>query len=420
MVDSEASVASGQPGVEQRHWEFLARLGEQLAVTLDPDDAVQRLARCLVPDIATSCVIDLVEEDGGQRRVVVTGGDGPEARQVERELEAYRVSMESDHPVAQVMRSRKPVLINGWNEQLLEHLAQDERHFELLRAMPVRSVLAVPVVARDRHIGVIALFSERERGFTEADVPFMEEIANRAALAIDNARLYRRLEEANAAKDEFLSLVSHELRSPLTTVLGNALTLQGHSDKLDEQTKHEALGDIVSESLRLQNIIDNLLFLARAEQGLLERESLFVIGAVEKVVGRHQRAHPGRKIETVQTAGRRPVTFPVGYLDQVVDNLLSNAEKYSPSDAPITIAVQRDERGVTVTVSDGGAGIPEGQLEHLFEPFYRGPATRNRVAGLGIGLAVCKRLVEAQGGTIWARNRPDGGAEFGFSLPVTE
>ncbi len=420
MSDSQASVAPGRAGVERLHWEFLARLGEELSLTLDPDDAVERLADCLVPDIAASCIIDLVEEDGSQRRVVVIGGDAPAARQLERDLADYRVSLESEHPVAQVMRSRKPVLINGWTEEILERLAQDERHLTLLRGMSVRSVLAVPVVARDRDIGVIALFSERERGFTDLDVPFVEEIASRAAFAIDNARLYRKLEEANAAKDEFLSLVSHELRSPLTTILGNALTLQGHSSKLDEQTKHDALGDIVSESLRLQNIIDNLLFLARAEQGqLLERETQFVIHAIEKVVARHQRANPGRRIEITQTSGMRPVTFPAGYLDQVIENLLSNAEKYTPIESPISVEVRRDEHEVTVTVADRGPGIPADQIEHLFEPFYRAPGARRRAAGLGIGLAVCKRLVEAQGGQIWARNRPDGGAEFGFSLPVT-
>jgi signal transduction histidine kinase len=405
---------------EHWQWEFLARLGEQLATTLDPDDAVRRLARCLVPDVALCCIVDLVEDDGGQRRVVSIAGDNEDSRRRERDLERYPASMDSDHPVALVLQIRKQVVINSWEDELLCSLAQDEHHLELLRALPVQSVVAVPIVARDRDVGVLSLFVGDERRLSDEQLPFVEEIASRAAFAIDNARLYRKLQEANAAKDEFLSLVSHELRTPLTTILGNAMTLQSRADKLDATMRREALNDIASESLRLQNIIDNLLFLARAEQGqLLERETQFVIHAVEKVVARHQRANPARRIETVQTSGMRPVTFPAGYLDQVVENLLSNAEKYTPIESPITVEVRRDQHEVTVTVADRGPGIPEDEIEHLFEPFYRAPGARRRAAGLGIGLAVCKRLVEAQGGQIWARNRPDGGAEFGFSLPVT-
>ena len=422
MADSQPSSVAPRRVKSGEHWQwqFLARLGEQLAATLDPDDAAQRVARCIVPDVADCCIVDLVEDDGCQRRFVAIADGMEAARERERELEYYRAPMGSDHPAALVLHNRQPVIINSWEDQLLRSLAQDERHLELLRSLPIRSVLAVPIIARDRDIGVLALFSSRECGFSEEQLPFVEEIASRAAFAIDNARLYRKLEEANAAKDEFLSLVSHELRTPLTTIVGNAMLLQSRIDQFDEETRHDALRDIASESLRLQNIIDNLLFLARAEQGQLEHETQFVIHAVENVVARHRRAYPGRRIETVQTAGMRPVTFPAGYLDQVVENLLSNAQKYSPPDSPITVEVRRTETEVIVTVADRGPGIPEERADHLFDAFYRAPGTSWRAAGLGIGLAVCKRLVEAQGGTIWARNREGGGAEFGFALPVSD
>jgi two-component system sensor histidine kinase KdpD len=256
----------------------------------------------------------------------------------------------------------------------------------------------------------------------------LSEIARRTAAAIDNARLLgetRRvadeLRAANAAKDEFLGLVSHELRTPLTAVRGNAEVLLQRMEQLNESGREGALRDIANESERLNRIIDNLLLLARVEQGQeAEREPLVVVRIVERVLARHRRRNPSRGFEIVEHDRPRPVSFVEGYLEQVVENLVSNAEKYSPSHEPIRIEIERDDMEVRIRVLDRGVGITQEEADQLFEPFYRARATSGRAAGLGIGLSVCKRLVTAQGGRVWAQPREGGGAEFGFALPILD
>jgi two-component system sensor histidine kinase KdpD len=146
-----------------------------------------------------------------------------------------------------------------------------------------------------------------------------------------------------------------------------------------------------------------------------------VIEVVRRIVARHQARHPKRRIKVVEKQRkRRPVNFTEGYLEQVVENFISNAEKYSPPDEAITIEIERTSTDVRIHVLDRGHGIKDADAARLFDAFYRAESTSKKVAGLGVGLAVCKRLVEAQGGTIWAHPRDGGGSEFGFSLPVIE
>jgi signal transduction histidine kinase len=185
--------------------------------------------------------------------------------------------------------------------------------------------------------------------------------------------------------------------------------------------REQALGDLLHEGERLGRIIDNLLLLARAEQGQFsELEPMLVVRVVEQVVALHRRRFPSRHITIEDDMKRRPVLFRPGYLELVIDNLLANAEKYSPSDAPITVQLQRTDEEVRVRILDLGAGIDPSDLDRLFEPFFRSQATSQRASGMGIGLAVCKRIIESQGGRVWARPRADAGSEFGFSVPVIE
>jgi signal transduction histidine kinase len=225
---------------------------------------------------------------------------------------------------------------------------------------------------------------------------------------------------ANAAKDEFLSLVSHELKTPLTTIRGNADVLHRRDGDIDPESRRVALADIVTEGDRLNRIIENLLLLARAEGGQgLQAEPILAIRVVKRVVDRHRSQYPWRTFEIVERGDPRPVIFSEACLEQVTENLISNAEKYSPSTEPIVIHFDRLEHELQMRVLDCGQGIEAKEAEHLFDPFYRSNDARGRATGLGIGLAVCKRLVETQGGRVWARGRPEGGSEFGFAIPIS-
>jgi signal transduction histidine kinase len=224
------------------------------------------------------------------------------------------------------------------------------------------------------------------------------------------------LRKANAIKDEFLGLVSHELRTPITIVCGNAEILDKRWATLDEESKRTAIHDIRVEGERLSRLVDNLLVLARFGLFQLPNEPILPLPLVKGVVDEHQRLHPERELEV---HGDAPVAIgaPVA-VQQVVDNLLSNAEKYSPAGAPIDVSLRETRDSVEIAVHDQGEGFVPEEFERAFEPFYRAEGANDGVPGLGIGLAVCRRLVEAQGGVIWARRPRQGGFEVAFTLPL--
>jgi signal transduction histidine kinase len=237
----------------------------------------------------------------------------------------------------------------------------------------------------------------------------------------ERERLVGELKAALAAKDEFLGMVSHELKTPITTIFGNAEVLRLRGDRIPAGSRQEALADIANDAGRLNRIIDNLLVLARLERGQeIETEPVFITHLAERSLDAHRRASYGRQIEFSSAARDSLVQASPIYVEQVLRNLLSNAEKYSPPGTPIEVEVRRSGGAARIVVRDKGGGFAEGEAEKLFTPFYRSPATADQTSGVGIGLAVCRRLVEAQGGEMWARPRAGGGAEFEFTLPLAD
>ncbi len=339
-------------------------------------------------------------------------------------------------------RGPQRVLAEPW---ILEDVRSDPRVADLRHrydAEGIVSMFVCPLTNGQEVNGTVAFYYRSLHRFTDLEVRVGVALANLASASLNTARLFEQneqargrlrqtnaelegiaaeLREANAAKDEFLSLVSHELKTPLTTIRGNAGVLFTHKDSLEAGARDDALRDIVAESERLHRIIENLLLLARAEQRSgLEAEPVLVVRVVERVVKSQRQRRPDREIEIIQEGKPKPVIFSEASLEQVIENLISNAAKYSPSGAPITIAFSRTSREVRLRVLDRGVGIDDIDLDRVFDRFYRSASARGRAEGLGIGLAVCKRLIEAQGGRLWAKPRDGGGAEFGFALPITE
>jgi len=226
------------------------------------------------------------------------------------------------------------------------------------------------------------------------------------------------LRRANAAKDEFLSLVSHELRTPITIILGNSRVLTRLRTAVDHDSLMQALDDIHDEAERLNRIIENLLVLARVERGQADLETLQVAHVLETLVEAHRRQYPRRDVRLNIDEDALLVEGSEFCIEQSVRNLLSNAEKYSPPEAPIDVTISRSESAVVVAVSDRGIGINQEEMREIFKPFYRSSKAQS-VSGVGIGLTVCERLVEAQAGKIWAEAREGGGTTIAFSLLAT-
>ncbi|HUG14307.1 MAG TPA: ATP-binding protein [Thermomicrobiales bacterium] len=230
------------------------------------------------------------------------------------------------------------------------------------------------------------------------------------------------IRDAEQLKDDFLSIVSHELRTPLTTIRGGATMLLRDSGRLDAETRDEILGDISNESNRLAILVENMVQLAHIRAGRLamETEPVHVLGAIRSAVNAEQQQLASRKC-TMTSSPDLVVAADPRSLDQIIRNLLHNAVKYSPPESPIEVSATRDDqlKMAAISVRDHGIGIDEKDVPHVFERFRRASAVESsQIPGMGLGLYLCRELVEALDGKIWIESPPDGGTIVAFSLPV--
>lgn len=241
----------------------------------------------------------------------------------------------------------------------------------------------------------------------------------RATLVENLEDALARLQIANAAQDEFLSLVSHELRTPITIVLGGAEHLNDRWDTIEATVRSEIIRDITSAAWRLKQLVENVLILARAEhEHTTELEPVLLGRFVSNTVDEFRRTNVGRPVTLNLPADDSIVEGSPVFLEQIVLNLLSNANKYSPAGAEITVSIATTAVAVRVEVADRGDGLSAEDAERAFEAFYRGERAQKHASGFGVGLAVCRRLASVMGAQVAARPRAGGGTVFTLELPV--
>ena len=227
--------------------------------------------------------------------------------------------------------------------------------------------------------------------------------------------------QRQAVRDTFIGVLSHELRTPVTTIYAGAKVLSRPGD-LPEETRQEIFSDIVIESERLHRLVEDVVAMTRfgEESEEVGEEPVLLQRLLPGVIASEQTRWPAVAIKATVPLGLPTVFADPTYVEQVVRNLVSNAAKYGGPGAAVTALVERTDREVLVRVLDDGPGFPADEAERLFELFFRSARTARTAAGAGIGLFVCARLIRAMGGRIWAANRPEGGAEFGFALRIME
>ena len=244
-------------------------------------------------------------------------------------------------------------------------------------------------------------------------VDVTERLAGEQALLASTAAL----EASNAVKDEFLGLISHELRTPVTSIYGNAVLL---GSRLDGTAEAGMIKDIGDDADRLLRIVENLLQLTRLGAGTkLDREPHVLDHVVQAAVDSRRRRKPEREIRLSVERSSLIVFADSIALEMLVENLLSNADKYSPPGEPIDVEIGVDGETAIVRILDRGIGIAPDIADDVFTAFFRADQARRTAGGVGVGLAVCKRIVEAHEGRIWAGPRDGGGAAIGFSLPLS-
>jgi two-component system, OmpR family, sensor histidine kinase KdpD len=292
--------------------------------------------------------------------------------------------------------------------------------------LPGASALYLPLVASRGAVGVLGV---RPVDRTALEAPErlhqLETFANQTAVAIERAQLADEAQDAQVRieterlRNSLLSSVSHDLKTPLATITGAVSTILDNGATLDERLRHELLESVREEAERLNRLVQNLLEMTRLESGALQLRREWhpieeVIGAALSRLGKRL---TGRRVTT-----RVPPDLPLVAIDdvlveQVLVNLLDNALKYTPPGSPIDILATATDRAITVEIADHGPGLPRGEEDKVFEKFYRASSEAGR--GAGLGLAICRGIVEAHGGRIWAQNLPEGGVAFLFTLPLT-
>ena len=410
---------------EQRRSRFLANVSALLATTLDYEATLRNLARLAVPELGDWCVIDMLGEQGQMRRVAVAHvvpAKEPLAWELERR---HAMHPDDAYSPAQVARTGRAELIPEVTEALLAKAARDPDHLDLFRQLGLASHICVPLVARGRTLGTLSVAtSGAGRRYTREDLAFTEEVAARAALAVDNVRLYREAQETSRLKDEFLATLSHELRTPLTSVLAWMWMLR--RGRLDGQAVERAR-DTMEKSIRsLLRIIDDLLDVSRAIRGQLRLE-VRPIGLVPVIQGAVEAVRPAAtardiRLRTTIDSDAGLVQGDPSRLQQVVWNLLTNAIKFTPAGGRVHVRLERGDAAAIVTVSDSGPGIPPEFLPHAFERFRQADASATRAqGGLGLGLDIVRHLIELHGGTVKVESPGEmGGATLIVTLPLLE
>jgi PAS domain S-box-containing protein len=407
---------------EQR---FLAQASQTLASSLDFEVTLDQIANLAVPALADWCAVHIVDEDGLIRRLAVAHVDPAKAARARARPERYAPDRNARYIVSQVVRSGRSELYPEVTEEVLVASARDAEHLELLRWLGFRSYICVPLLMQNRTLGTITLVTaDSGRRYGARDLAMAERLAQRAATAIENAQLHRKAQEAIRVREVFLSVASHELKTPLTTLLGNAQLFQRRADRehsLGERDRR-SLALIVEQSRRLNRMIEALLDLSRLETGQLsiERVPLDLVALMRRVC---DEVVPGLDEHTLSFSAP-PEPLPIQgdelRLEQVLQNLIQNALKYSPRGGEIGVRIARRDEYACIDISDQGIGIPQAALPRLFTRFYRASNVNpQHISGMGVGLYVVKEIVALHGGKVGVTSQEGVGSTFTICLPLS-
>lgn len=402
---------------------FLSAASATLAEVIDYETTLQKVASLSVPYFADWCAVDMAAPVGSPRRLALAHVD-PRKIQIAQEIERRS-------PIAQRLPDAAFQVLKAGKSALSVDVAESEQMkgkstsapTSLLPVLGLKSFICVPLKVRDRVLGVLTfVMGESLRRFSQSDLAFAEELARRAAIAVENSQLYGNLREADRLKDEFLAMLAHELRNPLAPIR-NALQI------LKMPTADSAMLDQVRDTAERQvqhmaRLLDDLLDVSRISRGRIElrRELVDVASIVHRSVEavhsvleeRHHRLTISLPSETLRVDGD-PTR-----LEQVLTNLLNNAAKYTDSAGQITVCVERAGTQVVIKVKDTGIGIAPESLSRIFDLFVQAERRLDRSqGGVGIGLTLVRKLVELHGGTVEAFSEGLGkGSTFVVRLPT--
>jgi PAS domain S-box-containing protein len=408
---------------------FLSDATTVFASSLDYELTLAGTARLAVPYMADYCLVHMLEDDGQTIRRMIVAHEDPEREEAWRDMQRrFPLDLNTPHTIAKVLRTGQTEWFSHVSDELMQAEVRNPEEIRMLQEFNIRSSMVVPLIARGRTIGTLTFIrAESAHHYTEDDLAVATELARRAALAIDNARLYRRAQEANRAKDEFLATLSHELRTPLTPIIGWVHMMS--TGQLNDTEIAHGLAVIGKNSQSLSRLINDLLDMSAILSGKMRIDTLpvplesVIKEAIETVRPQAAKQNivielaPCEKMDDVVVSGDRT------RLVQVFWNLLTNAVKFSPESSRVRIVCEiAGGSAVRINFEDEGEGITPEFIPHVFERFRQQDMSTTKMhGGLGIGLALVKSFVEAHGGTVSVASAGEGrGSRFTVTLPLMQ
>lgn len=417
----------------QRRSMFLAEASDLLSSSLDYQTTLTSVARLAVPHIADWCAVDIRESSGERRRLAVTHLDESKT-QLAYELERKYPDLPTD-PIPTVMRTGEARMVPTISDSMLRAGARDDEHYDLLRTLGLKSCMMVPIIARERILGTITFVTaESGRSYDEADLQLAKDLARRAAIAMDNAALYAKAQEGknqaeqaleslrkiNEDLQQFAYVASHDLQEPLRNIT-NFVQLLGRKYKSDSDAETaNFIAYIVNGVQRMRTLISDLLDYSRVAN--IDQQEPFRETDINDVLNITVMNLHSAIQESGATVARGPlpkVLADFGQLAQLFQNLIGNAIKYRNKDVEAKIEVTAERVGAewVFTVQDNGIGIDSKYAERVFGIFKRLHGA-GQYSGTGVGLAICKKIVERHLGRIWVESEPGRGSAFRFTLPA--
>lgn len=402
---------------------FLAHASTSLAALVDRESALQQAARLPIPFLADWCVVYVVDGDGDIEYHAHAHVDAAKDRLLGEMLNKFPLDWSSNTATVQALRTGQSQLMAELPEPLLSSFTQTDEHREMVAQLRPHAVISVPLKIRDRTIGVIGLVAcEPERRYTQEEVALAENLAERVAVAVDNARLFYAVKEASRQKDEFLAMLAHELRNPLAAIRYAVLLGQLAPD----QSPAETLGIIDRQTGNLAHLIDDLLDVSRISRDkiTLRRRPTDVAAVVNAAAATVRPLLEEKRHSLSLEIPASPIALFVDptRTEQILANLLTNAAKYTNHEGRITVRCRPESHQAIIEVIDTGIGLPPELLTRVFDLFAQADRTLDRAeGGLGIGLTVARKLAELHGGTIEAHSDGVGrGSTFTVRLPLAE
>lgn len=407
--------------IKQREMQLdlLAQAGELLASSTDYQETLQALARLMVPQLADYCVVDVFDA-GGLRRVALAHVDPTKIALAEEIQRRYPPDPSSG--VTRVVETGEPLVIPEVSEQMLLDAARDDEHLAALRSLRLCSAIVVPLDARGSSLGALTLIAEQPGRYSDGDLPLLTELARRAGIAVDNARLLHEATEAVRLRDDFLATASHDMRTPLATILGYLQIAQRHvSSVVDAGRLPDFLERAERTTVRLARLVAELMdvSLIRAGQALpLALDDVDLGALVEGSLQEHRALSESHQLVAAPAPEPVIATTDPSRIHRILDNLVGNALKYSEPGTTITVGTGVEGDDALLWVTDHGVGIPADELPRVFERFHRA-STSVGSPGVGLGLAGSRDVARQLGGDLTVQSVVGEGSTFTLRIPRT-